>query len=213
MRSFKLHPWSLAAGGTLGLTLGAGAMLVAFPFLFPPTTLDEPAPQVAPASLQSPLSSVASAAVTAPMTAVQARAPAQHERAFQFDETAPGRDPIHWANGSGRLLHTADGWVLRLESNFEAGPGPNFWLYLNTRGVGDERDFRADGGRVKLTQLRSFRGAQNYRLPADFDPSRWHTVTIWCETFGVYIGSGALQSPASLGGAAPGTTAASVALR
>lgn len=206
MRSFKLHPWSLAAGGTLGLALGAGAMLVAFPFLFPPTALDEPAPQVAPASHQAPLPSVASAAASAPV-------PAQRERAFRFDENAPGRDPIHWANGNGRLLHTAEGWVLRLESNFEAGPGPNFWIYLNTRGVGDERDFRADGGRVKLTQLRSFRGAQNYRLPADFDPSRWHTVTIWCETFGVYIGSGALQSPASLGGAAPSTTVASAALR
>ena len=157
------------AGGVLGVVAGAGGMLVAFPYLFPP----------APAS-EAPL--------------VQRSAT---RAAFVFDRAAPGRDAVHWANGSGAIVAVEGGRALRLEADFEAGPGPNYWIYLNTRPVGEESDFTADAGRVKLAKLKSFKGAQNYVLPGDVDPARFHTVTIWCETFGAYIGSAALKPAAS----------------
>jgi len=151
-------------GGLIGAAAGSLGMLFAFPFLFPP----------APASDAAP----AATAVTA---------------TFRFDEMAPGRDAVHWANGNGSLLRTDAGWVLRLEGDFKSGPGPNYWIYLNTRPVGEESDFTADAGRVRLAKLRSFEGAQNYLLPEGIDPAAFHTVTIWCESFSQYIGSGALQ--------------------
>jgi len=154
----------LIVGGLLGIAVGAGGMLVAFPYLFPP----------APASDEAPAAAVAAAT-------------------FRFDEQAPGRDAVHWADGNGALLKTEAGWVLRLEADFKSGPGPNYWIYLNTKPIGDEGDFSADAGRVRLAKLRSFEGAQNYALPADIDPARFHTVTVWCESFSQYIGSGALQ--------------------
>ena len=160
---------SFVLGGALGLVAGAGGMLVAFPFLFPP----------APAS-DAPL---------------EARSAAR--AVFMFDRAAPGRDAVHWANGSGTIATIAGGQALRLDTDFEAGPGPNYWIYLNTRAVGEEKDFVADAGRVKLAKLKSFKGAQNYVLPADVDPARFHTVTIWCETFGAYIGSAVLKPAAS----------------
>lgn len=144
-------------------------MLVAYPFIFPPPVASTVLPQ---------LTSSAAAA----------------EASFRFDQNAPGRDPIHWANGSGSFVKTEAGWVLRLHGDFKAGPGPNFWIYLNTRSVGEERDFRADSGRLKLTQLRAFEGAQDYALPPGVDPTQFHTLTIWCETFGVYIASGAIEA-------------------
>lgn len=158
-------------GGFLGAVAGAGAMLVAFPFLFPPPALNEAPPQAA-----------AGDGTTA----------AARLGNFEFDRNAPGRDPIHWANGTGGIYRSGDGLVLRFDPNFEAGPGPNFVIYLNTTAVGEENAFNADTGRLKLASLRSFTGAQNYTLPADIDLSRYHTVTIWCETFGVYIGSAVL---------------------
>ena len=160
---------SFVTGGVLGLIAGAGGMLVAFPFLFPPAAVNE-----APLAQRS-----------------AARA------AFAFDRSAPGRDAVHWANGSGAIVAVEGGRALRLEDDFEAGPGPNYWIYLNTRAVGEEKDFTADAGRVKLAKLKSFKGAQNYVLPADVDPARFHTVTIWCETFGAYIGSAVLKPVAS----------------
>jgi hypothetical protein len=158
-------------GSLGGLVAGAGAMLVLFPFLFPPPELNEEPP---------------AAGVLADQTTGRTRI------AFEFDRNAPGRDLIHWANGTGALIKTQQGWVLRFDQEFEAGPGPNYWIYFNKRAVGDEDDFNADAARVKMSQLRSFRGGQNYSVPAAIDPDAFHTVTIWCESFGVYIGSAAL---------------------
>lgn len=151
-------------GALLGTAAGAGGMLIAFPYLFPP----------APASDAAPTGTAAAV--------------------FRFDEQAPGRDAVHWADGTGMLLKTEAGWALRLENDFKAGPGPNYWIYLNTKPVGRNSEFTADAGRARLVKLRSFEGAQNYLLPADIDPTRFHTVTIWCESFSQYIGSGALKA-------------------
>lgn len=155
-------------GGLLGIIAGAGGMLVAFPFIFPPPIANDAAPKPVDAAAPKMIS-------------------------FEFDKNAPGRDPIHWANGTGSVIKSAQGEVLRLNSDFEAGPGPNFWVYLNTRAVGEEKDFNADAGRVKIAPLKSFKGAQNFILPEGLDPAKFHTVTIWCESFGVYIGSGVLK--------------------
>jgi hypothetical protein len=157
-------------GSVGGIALGAGAMLFLFPFLFPPPELSEESP----------------AAMIADQTTGRTRI------AFEFDRNAPGRDLIHWANGTGALIRTQQGWVLRFDQEFAAGPGPNYWIYFNKRAVGDEDDFNADAARVKMSQLRSFRGGQNYSVPAAIDPEAFHTITIWCESFGVYIGSAAL---------------------
>ena len=113
-----------------------------------------------------------------------------------FDREAPGRDAVHWANGNGTIVAIDGGHALRLEADFETGPGPNYWIYLNTRAVGEEKDFVADAGRVRLAKLRAFKGAQNYVLPAGLEATGFHTVTIWCETFGAYIGSAVLERAA-----------------
>ena len=155
----------------LGAVAGAGAMLIAFPFIFPPPVLNEPPP---------------------PAEILAGPEAGRQKIAFEFDQKAPGRDFIHWANGAGALIRTKQGWILRLDDDFEAGPGPNYWIYFNTRATGEEKDFRADADRVKFAPLRSFKGAQNYPVPMTIDPEKFHTITIWCESFGVYIASAAL---------------------
>lgn len=71
---------------------------------------------------------------------------------FRFDEAAPGRGPVHWADGSGVLIRGEEGWILRLNADFKAGPGPNFWIYLSTSSIGEESDFNADAGRVSIAR-------------------------------------------------------------
>jgi len=159
---------TFAAGLVVGAIVGAGGMLIAFPFLFPPPVVSEQAPSSAQASQLG---------------------------TFQFDETAPGRDSVHWADGTGALYRSDGQSILRFDDTFEAGPGPNYWIYLNTVPVGEEKDFNADAGRVRIAQLKSFTGGQNYVLPPDLDLTKFHTVTVWCETFSVYIGSAALPKP------------------
>lgn len=157
------------AGLVVGGAAGTGGMLVAFPFIFPPPVVADKAPEVTGGEANAALLG-----------------------SFRFDEMAEGRDLIHWANGSGGVYRDGEMTVLRFDDSFEAGPGPNYWIYLNTVPVGEEDAFKADAGRLKLAPLKSFSGAQNYLLPADVRIEDFHTVTVWCESFGVYIGSAVL---------------------
>lgn len=161
-----MRAWlAFLVGVMLGVIVGAGAMLIAFPFIFPPSVVAERAPA---GTATSQLGT------------------------FKLDEQAPGRDLLHWANGSGAVYRVDQTTVIRLNDDFAAGPGPNYWVYLNTVPVGDSASFQADAGRVRIAKLKSFTGGQNYALPPDIDPGGFHTVTIWCESFSVYIGSAVL---------------------
>jgi hypothetical protein len=153
------------AGVLLGATAGAGGMLIAFPFLFPPPIVAETAP---------------------------AGAATGQVGAFQFDEQAPGRDLVHWANGSGGVYRVDGATVIRLGDDFKAGPGPNYWIYLNTKFARDEESFLADAGRIKITPLKSFKRGQNYVLPGEIRLEDFTALTIWCESFSAYIASAKL---------------------
>lgn len=164
---------ALFVGLLLGAIGGAGGMLFAYPFLFPPPPVMEKAPE---------------SATMAPAAS------------FKFDETSPGRDAVHWANGSGRVYSDGAKTVVRLEDDFVAGPGPNYWIYLNTKPVGDEGTFRADQGRVKIAPLKSFKGGQNYTLPETVQIADYAALTIWCETFAAFISTAPLPRPAAKSG-------------
>jgi hypothetical protein len=101
---------------------------------------------------------------------------------------ADKNDPVHY--GSGKV--TVYGDALRLQADFEVGPGPKFHVYLvpkaMVRNSGDVKDTMY----VDLGRLRAFKGAQNYRIPKGVDLSKFKSVVIWCEAFGVLI------SPADL---------------
>ena len=158
-------------GGVLGFGGGAGAMLIAFPFFFPPPQVNETV------SGMSAADEVLGESV--------------------FREDAAGQDPAHWGRGGVKFYRARDGGVLmELQADFEVGPGPNFWIYLNARGgVNDEDDFRADEGRVKAAKLKSFSGSQVYALDAERF-SRAKAVTVWCESFGQYIASADIPAAA-----------------
>lgn len=158
-------------GGLLGFGGGAGAMLVAFPFIFPPPQVNETV--AAMAAAEAPLGESV------------------------FREDAPGQDPAHWGRGGVKFYRAEDGNILmELQADFEVGPGPNFWIYLNARaGVDDEGAFQADAGRVKVAKLKSFAGSQVYALDAD-QFAQAKAVTIWCESFNQYIASADIPAAA-----------------
>ena len=164
-------------GGLLGVGGGAGVMLIAFPFLFPPPEVNE---------------------TVSAMSAESANAVVGES---VFREGVAGQDPAHWGKGGVKFYRAEDGGVLmELQADFEVGPGPNFWIYLNSEnGVDDEAAFQADAGRVKVAKLKSFSGSQVYALDAErFAKAK--SVTIWCESFNQYIASadvpvGAVSTP------------------
>ena len=78
----------------------------------------------------------------------------------RFREGTVGQDAVHWGRGGVRAYRSDDGDVLiELQSDFEVGPGPNFWVDLNSRGgIDDEADFEGDAGRQRIARLKSFTG-------------------------------------------------------
>lgn len=97
-------------------------------------------------------------------------------------------DPIHYGKGDVTVYKD----LVHLETNFEVGPGPKYHVYLvPERNVQPSTEV-AKTMFVDLGRLRAFKGSQNYELPAGVDLTRYPSVVIWCEQFGVLI------SPAEL---------------
>ena len=97
-------------------------------------------------------------------------------------------DPIHYGKGTATLYTD----LVRLEPDFEVGPGPKFHVYLVplsevTPDTEVERTMFVDLGRLK-----SFVGSQNYAIPQGIDPADFGSVVIWCEQFNVLISPAAI---------------------
>lgn len=101
------------------------------------------------------------------------------------------RDPIHY--GKGRV-NVYPG-VVRLESDFEVGPGPKFHVYLVPDKNVTPTTKVANTMFVDLGRLRAFKGSQNYSVPEGIDLANYGSVVIWCEQFGVLISPAELKSP------------------
>lgn len=165
MRKFVI---TFIVGALLGLAGGFAAGIFAYPFLF---LNDVVATEPAPGAAGGP--DAQAGAVIATGTFIHANP----------------KDPIHYGKGG----VTAYRDLVRLEADFEVGPGPKYHVYLVpeqniTPMTNVEKTMFVDLGRLK-----AFRGSQNYPLPAGVDLVKYPSVVIWCEQFGVLISPAALQ--------------------
>lgn len=98
-------------------------------------------------------------------------------------------DPIHYGKGAVTVYKD----LLRLESDFEVGPGPKYHVYLVpeeevTPSTAVEKTMFIDLGR-----LRAFKGSQNYPIPSGVDLKKFPQAVIWCEQFSVLISPARLE--------------------
>ena len=100
-------------------------------------------------------------------------------------------DPIHY--GKGRVTVYED--LLHLEPDFEVGPGPKYHVYLVPEAEVVPSTNVARTMFVDLGRLRAFKGSQNYEVPAGVDISKYASVVVWCEQFGVLISPARLSPP------------------
>lgn len=90
----------------------------------------------------------------------------------------------HTVRGEVSLVATENGHVLRLSDEFffDGAPDPKL-------GFGKNGFVRG----TLFSALRDDTGAQEYALPADFDPKKYDEVWIWCERFNVPLGKAKLR--------------------
>ncbi|MFE9629324.1 DM13 domain-containing protein [Streptomyces sp. NPDC006527] len=101
----------------------------------------------------------------------------------------------HTTSGTVKLVRLADGsHVVRLE-NLDTSNGPDLRVWLTDAPVKEGQagwHVFDDGQYVSLGKLKGNKGSQNYAVPADVDPSRYSSVSIWCDRFNVSFGAAEL---------------------
>lgn len=116
----------------------------------------------------------------------------------------------HETKGLATIHQLADGKrVVRL-TDFETSNGPDVHLFLVAAADASDNDAVKNAGYVDLGSLKGNIGDQNYDVPSDVDLSRYQSVTVWCNRFGVNFGTAPLA--ASTGDMTTGSEAAPTAL-
>ncbi|MEU3761482.1 DM13 domain-containing protein [Streptomyces albogriseolus] len=101
----------------------------------------------------------------------------------------------HATSGTVKLVRLDDGsHVVRLE-NLDTSNGPDLRVWLTDAPVKEGQagwHVFDDGEYVSLGKLKGNKGSQNYAVPNDVDPSRYTSVSIWCDRFDVSFGAAEL---------------------
>ena len=91
----------------------------------------------------------------------------------------------HPTSGSVQIVEEGGKTLIRLGKDFmQDGTAPDVTIALGHDGYDDA---------TNLGKLRSFKGAQDYELPAGTDISAYNQVFIWCKKFAVPLGVAAIK--------------------
>jgi hypothetical protein len=162
----RAYIFTFLIGAVLGLAGGVALGIFVYPYVF--------------------LADIVAAEKLAPLPA---GAPERKVIARGTFAHAEPSDPIHF--GKGRV--TVYEGLLRLEPDFEVGPGPKYYVYLVPEKEVVPSTNVARTMFVDLGRLRAFKGSQNYDIPAGVEVAKFGSVVIWCEQFGVLISPAALK--------------------
>ena len=88
----------------------------------------------------------------------------------------------HSAEGTATVYEQDGRYVLRFEDDTDIQNGPDLFVWVlpaDDYEGGDPAEY------IDLGKIKGNVGGQNYELPADFDPTEYRSVLIWCLRFGV----------------------------
>ena len=105
-------------------------------------------------------------------------------------------DPIHYGRGTATIYAN----LLRLEPDFEVGPGPKFHVYLVPLAEVTPDTEVGKTMFVDLGRLKAFTGSQNYPIPGGIDLADFQSVVVWCEQFNVLISPAAISPVTPISG-------------
>ncbi len=185
MRSALLRPWT-AVVLVMVVIAGAFGLYWFQPWkLWQDETVREALPEVTTAASTPPADPAAGASATTPPPGPTTLASGElisHE---------------HPTSGTVRFVRLADGsHVVRLEG-LDTSNGPDLHVWLTDAPVKEGRagwHVFDDGAYVSLGKLKGNKGSQNYTVPEDVDPSRFTSVSIWCDRFDVSFGAAELAA-------------------
>lgn len=99
----------------------------------------------------------------------------------------------HETRGTATVIRLADGKRIVRLSDFETSNGPEVHIYLGQASDAADSETVKTAGFINIAELKGNQGDQNYELPTDLDLAKYHSVTIWCQRFGVNFGTAPLR--------------------
>ena len=91
-------------------------------------------------------------------------------------------------NGTWNVTELDGQKTIHFGEDFKTKGGPDLKLYLSTRSLTELKSGDVEGSSVKLSVLKSNKGAQSYIIPDDINLSDYKSVVIHCEAFEVLWG-------------------------
>jgi hypothetical protein len=99
----------------------------------------------------------------------------------------------HPGTGSAAVYRLEDeSHTLRLE-NLDIFNGPDLYVYAVATDDANDNDTVLEAGFLNLGRLKGNQGNQTYELPADFDPSTYRSISVWCQRFSVNFATAPLR--------------------
>ena len=102
--------------------------------------------------------------------------------------------PGHKVSGEATIVKKADGHYYLNFTHFVSDAGPDVQIILTPAKAPKTDHAVTDAGYITIAARKSLTGDQSYHLPLDFDPSKYHSVGIWCEKFQVLFGAAELKA-------------------
>jgi hypothetical protein len=91
----------------------------------------------------------------------------------------------HQSDGAATIYQLADNTRLLRLSDFATSNGPAVFVYLVALSDSSDNSAVSSADKVDLGPLKGNLGDQNYIIPPNLDLTKYQSVTIWCQRFGV----------------------------
>ena len=99
----------------------------------------------------------------------------------------------HPGTGDAIVYRREDGsYVLRLE-NLDIFNGPALYVYAVAAEDANDNATVLEAGFLNVGPLKGNQGNQTYELPADFDPEKHRSISVWCQRFSVNFATAPLR--------------------
>jgi Electron transfer DM13 len=94
--------------------------------------------------------------------------------------------------GMAKIVKENGRYYLDLSETFTTKKGPKLVVIL-TNFFEPPKSRLTAGTYLELGKLQKLKGAQRYEIPANVDPTTFHSAVIWCKPFNVTFGSATLK--------------------
>ena len=101
--------------------------------------------------------------------------------------------PQHRVSGRAEVIKRDDGRHVLSLSDFVSDAGPDVYIILSSARKPRTDVAIRNSDYVLISVRKALTGDQQYELPPDIDPARYHSVGVWCQQYTVMFGAAALR--------------------